>query len=79
MMTDHEGTSDETLSSENALKKRRTQRSQSRRRITLAIKRIREILNKNQVQANKVRLKKEIQQLRNDYESLESKMESCMS
>ena len=58
MMTDHEGTSDEAPNPEIALKKKRTQRSQSRRRIPLAIKRIREILDKNQVQANKVRLKK---------------------
>ncbi|CAH3139287.1 unnamed protein product, partial [Porites lobata] len=37
-------------------------------RITLAIKRIREILDKDQVQANKARLGKEIKQLRKDYE-----------
>ena len=34
----------------------------------MAIKRIREILDKDQVQANKVRLGKEIKQLRKDYE-----------
>ena len=46
---------------------KRSQRSQSRRRITLAVKRIREILDKDQVQANKARLGKEIKQLRKDY------------
>ena len=43
-------------------------REVSRRRITLAIKRIREILNEDQVQANKACLGKEIKQLRKDYE-----------
>ena len=62
------GTSEETINPENALKKKRSQRSQSRWRITLAIKRIREILDKDQVQANKARLGKEINQLRKDYE-----------
>ena len=55
-----EGTSEETINPENVLEKKRSQRSQSRRRITLAIKRIREILDKDQVQANKA--------LRKDYE-----------
>ena len=58
-----EGTSEETINPENALKKKRSQKSQSRRRITLAIKRIPEILDKDQVQANKARLGKEIKQL----------------
>ena len=43
-------------------------REVSCRRITLAIKRIRGILDKDQVQANKARLRKEIKQLRKDYE-----------
>ena len=63
-----EGTSEETINPENALKKKRSQRSQSRRRITFATKRIREILDKGQVQASKVRLGKELKQLRRDYE-----------
>ncbi|KAM7433415.1 hypothetical protein ABFA07_016351 [Porites harrisoni] len=63
-----EGTSEETINPENALKKKRSQRSQSRRRITFATKRIREILDKDQVQASKARLGKELKQLRKDYE-----------
>ena len=39
------------------------QRFQSRQRVTLSMKRIREIVDKGQVQDNKTRLKKEIQQL----------------
>ena len=62
------GTSEETINPENALKKKRSQRSQSHRRITLATKRICEILDKDQVQANKARLGKEMKQLRKDYE-----------
>ena len=67
MSDQSEGTSEEAHP-ENVLKKKRTQRSQSRRRITLSIKRIREVLNNGQVQDNKTRLKKEIQQLQRDYE-----------
>ena len=68
-MADQSGeTSEETAHPENDLKKKRTQRSQSRRRVTLSIKRIREIIDKGQVQDNKTRVKKEIQQLRKDYE-----------
>ena len=63
-----EETSEETINPENALKKKRSQRSQRRRRITLAIKRIREILDKDQVHANNARLGKEIIRLRKDYE-----------
>ena len=50
---------------ENVLKKKRTQ---SHQRVTLCIRHIREIIDKGQVQDNKTRLKKEIQQLRKDYE-----------
>ena len=73
-----DGTSEETINPENAIKKKRTQRTQTRRRITLAIRRIREILDKDQVQANKASLGKEIKQLRKDYKLLESRMVSCM-
>ena len=67
-MTDQSGETSEESHPENILKKKRNQRSQSRRRVTLCIKRIREIIDKGQVQVNKTRLKKEIQQLRKDYE-----------
>ena len=63
-----EGTSEETINLENTLKKKRRQRSQSRQRITLAIRRIHETLGKDEVQAKKARLGKEIKQLRKDYE-----------
>ena len=67
-MADQSGETSEETHPENVLKKKRNQRSQSRRRVTLSIKRIREIVHKGQVQDNKTRLKKEIQQLRKDYE-----------
>ena len=61
------GTSEETINPENTLKKKRRQRSQSRRRITLVIRRIHETLDKDEVQAKKAPLGKEIKQLRKDY------------
>ncbi|KAJ7358762.1 hypothetical protein OS493_021539 [Desmophyllum pertusum] len=67
-MTDPgQGTSDEIHQEAegNAVKKKRTQ---SRRRVTLSIKRIREILDKGQGEGKKGRLGKEIEQLRKDYE-----------
>lgn len=67
-MADQSGETSEESYPENVLKKKRNQRSQSRRRVTLCIKRIREIVDKGQVQDSKTRLKKEIQQLRKDYE-----------
>lgn len=44
-------------------------RKQSRRRVTLAIKRIIEVLDKGQGEDNRRRLQKEIEQLRKDYET----------
>ena len=67
-MADQSGETSEETYPENVLKKKRNQRPQSRRRVTLCIKRIREIIDKGQVQDSKTRLKKEIQQLRKDYE-----------
>ena len=51
---------------ENVLKKKRNQRSQTRQRVTLCINYIREIIDNSQVQDNKKRLKKEIQQFQKD-------------
>ena len=67
-MAEQSGETSEETHPENVLKKKRNQRSQRRRRVTLCIKRIREIIDKGQVQDSKTRLKKEIQQLRKDYE-----------
>ena len=44
-------------------------RKQSRRRVTLGIKRITEVLDKGQGEDNRRRLQKEIEQLRKDYET----------
>ena len=67
-MADQSGEISKETYPENVLKKKRNQRSQSRRRVPLCIKRICEIIDKGQVQDSKTRLKKEIQQLRKDYE-----------
>ena len=44
-------------------------RKQSRRRVTLAIKRITKVLDKGQGEDNRRQLQKEIEQLRKDYET----------